>query len=225
MELIQNECQYCGRQYRTVKGFDAHSCKLKLRYESANKKEVKIGFQGFVSFYKRSINKDKTYTDFVKSPYYQAFISWGRYVTEIRAIAPEAFLNYLLDNNKKIDQWCRDNIYETFLLEHLLKESVADALTRSIETSLQWAQRTNMQSHDILRYGNPNGTVYYITTGRISPWALYNCVSGQYFLNNLNVEQLSIVLPYIDPDKWNAILMNNSVDKLYAEEILEKAGW
>jgi hypothetical protein len=67
--------------------------------------------------------------------------------------------------------------------------------------------------------------VYAVTTGRISPWVIYNCESGQKFLSELSPDQVSMVWPYIDSDAWQKKFADYVADREYAQEILTKAGW
>jgi hypothetical protein len=59
----------------------------------------------------------------------------------------------------------------------------------------------------------------------MSPWIIYNCESGQQFLQNINSEQLAMIWPYIDSDAWQKRFADYSADQEYAREILTKAGW
>ena len=90
---------------------------------------------------------------------------------------------------------------------------------------MDWHDKTGHPAHDCLRYGNTNAICYAITSGRVSPWAIYNSESGQKFLSELNTEQVSIVWPYINSDVWQKKFKEYHKDQLYAQEILTKAGW
>ena len=76
-----------------------------------------------------------------------------------------------------------------------------------------------------MRYGNPNAVAFAISTGRVSPWIVFNCESGQQFLENMNTDQMHIVWPWIDPDYWQKKFKDYPADQAYAEEILKQAGW
>jgi hypothetical protein len=134
-------------------------------------------------------------------------------------------IDWLLKNQKKIDQWCSDRIYTEYLIDYLQAESVADALARSVEYSIDWAEKNQARPQDCLRYGSANGTCYAITTGRVSPWVIYNSESGQDFLNSLSSEQVQMIWPYINSDIWQKKFYTDSDDLAYAQEILTTAGW
>ena len=69
-----------------------------------------------------------------------------------------------------------------------------------------------------------NRVVHHITTGRISPWIVYNCASGVDFLGNLSEEQVAMVMPWIDPDHWQRKFTDYLADTEWVKDILQKAG-
>jgi hypothetical protein len=134
-------------------------------------------------------------------------------------------MNWLLKHSKKIDRWASDQLYTEYLAWYLGIEAVSDAVSRAVEQSINWEERTGNPARDMLRYGNHNALCYDITTGRISPWAIYNSESGQKFLSELNSEQIGMIWPYINSDAWQKKFQNYAADKVWAEEILKQAGW
>ena len=66
-------------------------------------------------------------------------------------------------------------MYDEYLQQYLKHEALTDALQRAIEYSIKWGEEKNCPPHDFLRYGNPNAVAFAISTGRISPWIVFNC--------------------------------------------------
>jgi hypothetical protein len=64
-----------------------------------------------------------------------------------------------------------------------------------------------------------------VTTGKISPWVIYNSESGQKFLNSLDQTQIAMIWSYIDSDVWQKKFNDYSADQAYSQEILKQAGW
>ena len=85
--------------------------------------------------------------------------------------------------------------------------------------------KTGHPAQDFLRYGNDNSVAFAISTGRISPWLVFNCESGQAYLSDMNADQTKIVWPWIDPDFWTKKFKDYPADQAYCEEILKQAGW
>jgi hypothetical protein len=188
---------------------------------------VRLGFHAYLKFYEltQGSAKLKTFDDFADSPYYKAFVKFGRYCVDIRAVNPEQFVKWVLKQNKKIDHWAKDSVYTEYLTDYLRVENVNDSLARAIEFGIDWAEQTGNPPHDCLRYGNTNSMVYAVTAGRISPWVIYNCESGQKFLGELDATQIAMVWAYIDSDFWMKKFSDYPADQEYVKDILQKAGW
>jgi len=220
-------CQYCRKDFIKETSLSVHSCEPRRRRQEQSERGVQLGLQAYLKFFEitQGSARLKTFDDFADSPYYQAFVKFGRYCVDIRAINPARFIEYVLKQNKKIDHWCRDSIYTEYLLDYLRVENVNDALARAIEFGITWQEQTSNPAHDCLRYGNSNAMCHAITTGRISPWIIYNSESGQQFLSELSTEQIAMIWSYIDSDFWMKKFQDYPADQEYAKDILIKAGW
>ena len=220
-------CEYCKKSFVRETSLEVHMCEPKRRRLNRDDPGVRLGFQAYIKFYEQAQGsaKLKTYEDFCESAYYLAFVKFGRYCVGVKAIAPPRFMDWLLKNQKKIDRWGSDQLYTEYLVWYLTIEAVDDALARAIEYSIDWAEKTGSPSQDCVRYGNTNAICYAITTGRLSPWVIYNSESGQKFLAESNEEQLAMVWPYINVDVWNKKFSDYPADQEYAKDILAKAGW
>jgi len=220
-------CQHCDREFIKETSLTVHSCEHKRRYMERDEVGVQLGLQAYLKFYEltQGGSKSKTWEQFVKSPYYRAFIKFGRYCQGIRAVNTTRFTEWLIKQNKKIDHWCRDAVYGEYLLDYLQVESITDALTRAIETAQDWQEETGNPLRDYLRYGNDNALCYAITTGRVSAWVLYNCQSGKEFLTRINQEQVAMIWPFIDADFWGKKFKEYTDDTEYVNSILRSTGW
>jgi len=220
-------CQYCKKGFIKETSLTVHSCEPRRRRQERDEVGVRLGFHAYLKFYEltQGSAKLKTFDDFAESPYYKAFVKFGRYCVSVKAINPARFTEWVLKQNKKIDHWCKDTVYEEYLLYYLKLETMEDAVARAIEHSIDWAEEKDSHPQDYLRYGNHNAITYAVTAGRISPWVLYNCESGQRFLSELNEQEQSILWPYIDPDIWQKKLKEDPANRIQAQEILKEAGW
>lgn len=220
-------CQYCEKTFQRETSLAVHVCEAKRRYQERDEVGVQIGLQSYLRFYEitQGSARLKTFDDFARSPYYRAFVRFGRYCVAIRAINIARLIEWLLKNNKKIDHWCRDAVYAEYLQEHLRQETATDALARAMEQAISWSEETGNPDRDYLRFGNSNAICYAITTGRISAWVLYNSDSGMEFLGNLNQEQIAMIWPFIDADFWQRRFRDYRADAEYVREMLTKAGW
>lgn len=225
--LSELTCGYCKKTFKRAESLVVHMCEPKRRRMDRSERGVELGFQSYLRFYEiaQAGKKVKTYDEFCESPYYRAFVKFGRYCVATRSVNPRQFTEWLLKNNKKIDNWASDKVYTEYLLDYLKVEAVDDALARSVEYSIDWSEKNSAPAHDCLRYGSTNVLCYAITAGRISPWVIYNSESGQKFLGELNSEQVAMIWPYIDSDVWQRRFADRPEDVEYAKQILKTAGW
>ena len=221
------KCRYCEKEFRKESTLSAHLCEQKRRWQQEAETGVQFGLRAYLQFYETTQGSArlKSYEDFVNSPYYNAFVRYGRHLVAIRAINSNSFTTWLLNNNKKIDFWCKDSFYEEWLLEYLKRESPQDALERALREMEDYAGNSDIAdfSHYFM-YGNTNRICYHITTGRVSPWILYNCDTGIDFLNRLGEEHLAMVLVWIDPDYWGRKFKDYVADVEWCKHVLKTAG-
>jgi hypothetical protein len=222
-------CKYCNKAYSKESTLIAHLCEPKRRHQQQNETGVQLGFKAYLRFYEitQGSAKLKTYDDLVASPYYSAFVKFGRHLVAIRAVNVGSFTDWLLKNNKKLDYWCKDEFYLEWLQAYLRKESVQDAMERALKEMQDCVDNHTEISNsfsDYFRCGNGNRICHHISNGRISPWVVYNCGSGVDFLGQLNEEQIEIIMPWIDPDVWNQKFKDYAADTEWIKDILAKAG-
>jgi hypothetical protein len=220
-------CEYCKKEFARETSIAVHMCEPKRRRFEQDERGVQLGFRAYIKFYEQAQGsaKLKTFDDFADSAYYRAFVKFGRYCVGTKVIAPERYLLWLLKQQKKIDNWSSDQLYTEYLIGYLRVENVSDALARAVEFGMDWADKNSAQPQDCLRYGSSVAMCYAVTTGRISPWIIYNCESGQQFLAGLASDQIGMIWSYIDSDEWQKKFNNYPADQEYARDILTKAGW
>jgi hypothetical protein len=229
MAQAEFKCRYCEKAFAKESTLAVHLCEPKRRWQQEKETGVQLGLKAYLRFYEytQGSAKLKSYEDFVKSPYYNAFVKFGRYCQGIRCINYSVYLDWILKNNKKIDYWCSDKLYEEWLPEYIKREAVQDALERALKEMQDYADDHPELKNgfvDYFRYGNSNRICHHITTGRISPWVVYNCASGVEFLDALSEEQIAIVLPWIAPDVWQRKFKDYLADTEWVKDILTKAG-
>ena len=220
-------CQYCHKEFKGERTLMVHVCEQKRRWMAKDEKGVTLGMHTYVKFYQYNQNaaRTRTFEDFATSPYYTAFVKFGNYCINTKCIKTERFIDWVVTSKIKLDQWAKDATYTLFLDSALKTENVNDALSRAIEYSLDWADEKDMKAEDIMRYGSHNRLCQAITTGKISPWIIYQSTSGQEFLSRLSSEQMQLIWSVIDPDVWQSIFEQKIADVKYVENILTKAGW
>jgi hypothetical protein len=220
-----NKCTYCGKQFSKERTLQVHLCEPKRRYLQQDEKWVVNAFMVFQRFYQihQQNSKTKTYDDFVKSPYYNAFVKFGRYIMHINPLYPDKYIDYVLRSKIKLDHWARDDLYEVYLIDALKSEPVESALQRSIVTMMDWANEQNAQWSDYFRLVNTNRAVQHIQQGRISPWLLLGCSAGKKMLKSFNDEQLQMIEKFIQPNFWIQKIKSSPADNILVKETAREA--
>jgi hypothetical protein len=197
-------CEYCGSGYTREKTLAVHMCQPKRRFLQRKEKRVQLGLIAFNKFYKLSAGakKEKTHDEFDKSPYYNAFVKFGSFVSNVKPLYPEKYIDHVVTSGVKLDHWCREEMYEKYAIELIKKEGVETALERSIQTMIEWANENNSVWNHYFLYASTNRAVWHIKDGKISPWLLLNCSSGKDMLSKFNDEQLNMIYHIVDPQHW-----------------------
>ena len=121
LEDQPHTCVHCGKSFMKEKTLFAHMCEPKRRVLQKDEKRVQSGFYAFNQFYKLTQNarKQKTYDEFCKSAYYNAFVKFGSFLNNVAPLYPEKFVNFVIKSGVKLDHWCRDELYDNYLFEML----------------------------------------------------------------------------------------------------------
>ena len=222
-------CQYCNHKFTKEKTLAVHICEQKRRALSKNEKHVLLGYETYNQFYKltQKFDGNKTYDEFAKSPYYNAFVKFGSFISNVAPLYPNQFIKYVVTSGVKLDHWCKDSLYEEWLHDYVKRENVQDALERGIREMQAYAEDHPELKNgyvDYFRYGNHNRICFHITTGRLSPWVLYNCDSGVDFLSSIDGHAVELIMPWIDPDYWQKKFADYMADTEWAKHMLSQAG-
>jgi hypothetical protein len=227
MTETKHSCEFCNRVFLKETTILKHLCEYKQRWMNKDLQGNRLAFQTWLQFYNKhtASKKQKTYQEFIRSAYYIAFVKFGNYCVDINVINVSRYSDWLLKNQIKIDAWCSDSTYTKYLCEYLRTEDPLDAIARSIETTIEKASEERILSKDYIRYGNSNKICYAITTGKISPWMLYQSQSGTEFLDKLTEDQIKMIIDYINPEQWALKFIKDKESATEVKELLKKAGF
>lgn len=219
-------CPYCGTGYSREKTLAVHMCEQKRRALQKNEKHVQLGYYAFTRFYTlcQNLKTQKTYEEFCKSSYYNAFVKFGSFVNNVRPLYPEKYIDYVVTSGVKLDHWAREELYEKYALELILKESVETAVERSIKTMMEWGDDKEARWEDYFNYVSLNRATQDIKDGKVSPWLILNSRTGKEMLSKFNDEQLQIVFHVMNPQHWALRFKRSIADVELVKEISQKAG-
>ena len=219
-------CEYCNTGYTREKTLAVHMCEQKRRHLQKSEKRVQLGFYAFNQFYKLSAGakKEKTYEEFCKSQYYNAFVKFGSFISNVKPLYPEKYIDYVVTSRVKLDHWCREEMYEKYAIELIRKEGVETALERSVTTMMEWAEENEPAPwNHYFAHVSLNRAVWHIKDGKISPWLILNCKSGKDMLAKFNDEQLNMIYHVMEPEHWAMRFKRNPNDIELVREIVKES--
>jgi hypothetical protein len=224
MEL-NYKCEYCGKQFAKESTLVVHVCEQKRRHLGKSEKHVQMGLMTFQKFYDvaQKGKTQKTFDEFASSPYYTAFVKFGSFMVNTAPIYPERFIEYVVKSGVKLDHWCRDELYDQYIMEMIKKEPADGAIQRTITTMMSWADKNSAQWEHYFAYVNLNRATHDIKEGLISPWMILNTKAGKEMLQRMNDEQLEIVGPVVDPLFWQKKFKTLPADLLLVKEVIKEA--
>jgi len=224
MEL-NYKCEYCGKKFAKESTLVVHVCEQKRRHLGKSEKHVQMGLMTFQKFYDvaQKGKTQKTFDEFASSPYYTAFVKFGSFMVNTAPIYPEKFIEYVVKSGVKLDHWCRDELYDQYIMEMIKKEPADGAIQRTITTMMSWADKNSAQWEHYFAYVNLNRATHDIKEGLVSPWMILNTKAGKEMLQRMNDEQLEIVGPVVDPLFWQKKFKTLPADLLLVKEVIKEA--
>jgi len=228
IELVDQpfKCVHCDKGFMKEKTLIAHMCEQKRRVLQKDEKRVQMGFFAYNRFYQLTQNakKQKSYSDFCKSSYYNAFVKFGSFINNVNPLYPEKFIDFVIKSGVKLDHWCRDELYDKYLSDLVKVEPVESAVQRSLQYMMEWGEENNSDFTHYFRYVNINKAVHNVRDGKISPWMIMNCTSGVELLKKFNDEQLDLVNQTLDIAFWAKKIRENPADVALVKEVCKEAG-
>lgn len=218
-------CQFCGHKFSRESTLAVHVCEQKRRHLAKTERHVVLAFDTYNKFYKltQNLKGDKTYEDFAKSPYYNAFVKFGSFVSNVNPLYPDKFINYVITSGVKLDHWCREELYEDYVLHLIKTESVETALERSISHMMDWAEKNQASWNHYFLYVSLNRATFDIKDGKVSPWLILNSNSGKAMLKKLNDEQLLAVSNIIDLQFWLGKFKKAQADVELVKQVVKES--
>lgn len=219
------KCEYCGKLFAKEKTLVVHICEQKRRHLSKDEKHVQAGLLTFQRFYEiaQKGKSQKTFDDFVNSPYYTAFVKFGSFLVNTAPIYPERFIDFVIKSGVKLDHWCRDELYDTYIQELIKIEPADGAIQRSIKTMMDWGDKNSAPWEHYFQYVNLNRATHDIKEGLVSPWLVLNTKSGKEMLKRMNDEQLEIISSVIDPQFWMRRFKSLPADVELVKDVIKEA--
>lgn len=217
------KCEYCNKSFKRESTIFKHMCEKKRRAFAKDDRDVKAGYTAFVYWYNRSYgntHSKKSYTDFMNSSFYKQFVTFGKYITESKITEWERYLDWLIKNSVKLNDWSKDSVYYKFFYEIIKTETPERALERYIIFMQSWEEQSGKSWKTFWDNENIFAIVNYIKEGKISPWILFSSDSAMEFIQDLPDELLVEVDGSIDLAYWNNKIKRNKGDMEWIKTLL-----
>jgi hypothetical protein len=218
-------CQYCGHKFTKEKTLAVHVCEQKRRALAKTERHVVLGFDTYNKFYKFTQNAkhDKTYDEFARSPYYNAFIKFGSFVSNVNPLYADRFIHYVITSGVKLDHWCRDELYDKYVVDLIKTETVETALERSIKTMMDWGEANNAPWNHYFLFASLSRATFDIKDGKISPWLVLNSNNGKDMLKKFNDEQLMAINTIMDVQFWLSKFRKLPADTELVKQVVKES--
>jgi len=220
------KCVHCGTGFMKERTLMAHMCEKKRRAMQRDEKRVQAGFVAFNRFWQltQGAKKPKTYEEFCDSSYYNAFVKFGSFINNVNPLYPDRFIDHVIKSGVKLDHWCRDELYDTYLFDMLKVEPVESAVERSLKTMMEWGDEQHAEFSHYYNYVSLSRAVHDILNGKISCWITLNSVSGKEMIGNMSDEQLEMIAPAFDLPYWIKRFRELPADVALVREICDEVG-
>ena len=222
--LSEHKCEFCGKEFKREQTLLAHACKQKLRDQERKSPDGQLAFAVYDKFYQQTQKKSRTWEQFATSPYYNGFTKFAKYIRSMDVVNPMLFVDWVIKNNVKLENWGKDSTYERYLTQLLANESAATGIERTLHHMQEWAEQNSLTFEQYLYHASTNKIVHDIIGGRISPWLLYGTRTGQEVLAKFNDDQVHLIIRYIDPAVWYNKIKEETEQMEFVRTICELAG-
>lgn len=200
-------------------------CVKKRRHLDKDSVASRMGLQLYGRFYELNTaqKNSKTIDEFINSKYYTAFIKFARRLMDLRPVDQGRFVDYVFRNGFKERDWCKDKVYESYIVDLLSKEPADRGLERSIKTMETWGQKYDKPFNEFFAHVAPAEATHLVKMGKISPWVLYLAETSDLLWERLSDEQADIIASVIDPKVWRAKFELKKDDCSFTRTILQEA--
>lgn len=223
--MSENICKYCDKKFKKLSTMAVHVCEPKRRHLAKDEKHVRLAYQTFVRFFEltQKNSKKTSYDDFTKSQFYNGFIKFGSFLSNTEPMYIDKFIDYVIKSGFRLDNWCKDALYDSYVVQLIKTESVTTALERSILHMQSWADDNNSDWNLYFDSVSTHRAVFDLKDGKISPWLLLNSPSGKRLLNLFADDQLTMLSVILDPVFWSSKFKSNPDDMMLVRDVVTGA--
>ena len=132
------KCEFCGKEFKTEKGFQKHMCEKKRRFVEFDN----VGYQVWLricNIFKIRLPKVNGDDDiplrmrFINDKSYKAICLFARWVIDVGVLNPFSYISFLKTNMVEMKNWTSSTAYRSWLFQYLKEEPEAASIKRSVD--------------------------------------------------------------------------------------------
>ncbi len=201
---MTDTCPYCKQLFKTKAGFARHQCKKKNLIEAvgeANLHRLHILFNFWLRYNKLSV-KEKTYDQFLKSPYFSQFSNIQIAIETGNIGDAKEYIIWLSKNRVKVDHWADPNIMTRYRNYVTVESDGLEKVIDSMTNVMNYCLKHNITIDDFFEKGSRNDIIGMINGGNIHPWFLFTSSNQDKFFSRLSDEAFRHLMRSINSDYW-----------------------
>jgi len=144
-------------------------------------------------------------------------------MSNVNPLYPDRYIDWIVKSGVALDKWCREELYDKYVLDLIKTEQVESASERTINTMCDWGEKNDAQWNHYFLYANLNRITYDVRDGKISPWVMLNSDNGIAALKKMTDDQLQTIAPMIDLNFWNERFKTHLLDLEFIKNLIKEA--
>ena len=88
----------------------------------------------------------------------------------------------------------------------------------------QWGREHDRPYNVFFREISRPRLIHWIKSGRISPWIIFNCDTGNAVIGTLTDDELNMINEYLEPTFWTRKFSTRKEDVEFVQMVLKEAG-
>jgi len=198
------KCEFCQREFKHEKRLESHLCEPKRRYLNKDTKVGQMAFELFSRFktFHRLKSKKDPFTEFLGSKQYRAFETLAKFFLKTNPLDANEYFDHLIKSSIPFRKWTSDDYYSEWARVKIMEEDPDTAVSRSIQTLVEFAREKGVQVSDVYEHISGNRLCLWLRTGRLSPWFVILSKNPSNILDKLDNEMLSSLEDLINPLYW-----------------------
>lgn len=200
-------CDFCGRTFQREVWYKKHTCTKKARFENAHKMEIILAYKLFNYWCRRQgFQKgrgERTFEDFIKSPYYNAFTRLAEYSKRVYLISAFQYLNWLIEMNVPEREWLSPRKLENYRLWTRKRDNPKEQCDITYRNAATWCEQQKVPVREFFRSITPGDALNWVRLNKLLPWVLFGYDRAVVdLLSRFDDEKLYALGEFLNNDHW-----------------------